>query len=97
MSEKWTTNNISDLTGKIAIVTGANSGIGYETAKTLAEKGATVVMACRNLEKANHAASEIRLGAKDAKLDVIQLDLADLNSVWNFADTFKSRYASWIC
>lgn len=94
MSEKWTINNIPDLTGKVAIVTGANSGIGFETANELAKKGAMVVMACRNLQKANDAADEIRLGAKGANLDIIQLDLADLDSVREFADTFKSRYAS---
>jgi NAD(P)-dependent dehydrogenase (short-subunit alcohol dehydrogenase family) len=94
MSENWTTNNISDLIGKVAIVTGANSGIGYETAKALAKKGTTVVMACRNLGKANAAADEIRLADKDADLDVIQLDLADLSSVKKFSVNFKSRYNS---
>lgn len=63
MSKKWTvSNDMSDQTGRVAIVTGANSGIGYETAKALAEKGATVIMACRNLEKANTAAGKIRDG-----------------------------------
>lgn len=94
MTTHWTTSNIPDLNGKVAIVTGANSGIGYETARTLAVKGATVVMACRNLEKANLAANEIRLGNKQAKLDIIQLDLADLASVRKFAATFKARYTS---
>lgn len=92
MSANWTTNNIPYLTGKVAIVTGANNGIGYETAKALAVKGASVVMACRNLEKADIAASEIRMGTKDARLDIIPLDLADLSSVRQFAETFKSRY-----
>ena len=92
MSTNWTTNNVPDLTGKVAIVTGANSGIGYETAKALAVKGADVVMACRNLEKANIAASEIRMGVKDARLDIIHLDLADLSSVREIAEIFKSRY-----
>jgi NAD(P)-dependent dehydrogenase (short-subunit alcohol dehydrogenase family) len=55
VSDKWKHADIPDLTGKVAIVTGANSGIGYETAKALASKGATVVIACRNLEKANAA------------------------------------------
>lgn len=94
MTTHWTTNNIPDLNGRIAIVTGANSGIGYETARALAVKGATVVMACRNLEKANLAANEIRLGNKQAKLDIIQLDLADLASVRKFAATFKAHYTS---
>jgi NAD(P)-dependent dehydrogenase (short-subunit alcohol dehydrogenase family) len=93
MSENWTTSDIPEMSGKVVIVTGANSGIGYETARALARKGASVVMACRNLEKANTAASEITLADPDAVLDIIQLDLADLDSVRSFADTFKSRYA----
>ena len=93
MSEHWTTSDIPDMSGKVVIVTGANSGIGYETARVLARKGASVVMACRNLEKANSAASEITLGDPDAVLDIIRLDLADLDSVRSFADKFKSRYA----
>jgi NAD(P)-dependent dehydrogenase (short-subunit alcohol dehydrogenase family) len=92
MNENWTTKDIPDLTGKIAIVTGANSGIGYETAKALANKGAIIVMACRNLEKAQLAAGEIRLGNRDADLDIIHLDLADLSSVRQFAEIFRSRY-----
>lgn len=92
MSKNWTTKDIPDQTGRIAIVTGANSGIGYETAKALAGKGATVVLACRNLEKADIAAGEIRLGNKDANLDIIHLDLADLGSVRQFAETFISRH-----
>jgi len=94
MTEKWTTSNIPDLTGKVAIVTGANSGIGFETAKALAVKGAEVVLACRNLEKADLAAKEIRSMARKAKLEIIQLDLADLASVRNFAKTFKVKYQS---
>jgi NAD(P)-dependent dehydrogenase (short-subunit alcohol dehydrogenase family) len=94
MTEKWTTQNIPDLTGKVAIVTGANSGIGFETAKELAAKGAEVVLACRNLDKANIAAKEIRSMVRKAKLGIIQLDLADLASVRDFADTFKGRYDS---
>jgi len=94
MTEKWTPRNIPDLTGKVAIVTGANSGIGFETAKALAEKGAKVILACRNLDKANLAAKEIRSMVRKAKLEIIQLDLADLASVRKFADTFKSKYGS---
>lgn len=92
MTEKWTTDNIPNLTGQIAIVTGANSGIGFETAKALATKGAEVVLACRNLEKADLAAKEIRSMVRKAKLEIIQLDLADLASVRKFAETFKDKY-----
>jgi NAD(P)-dependent dehydrogenase (short-subunit alcohol dehydrogenase family) len=91
MTEKWTTRNIPNLTGKVAIVTGANSGIGFETAKALAAKGAEVVLACRNLEKANLAEKEIRSMGRKAKLEIIHLDLADLTSVRKFADIFKSK------
>ena len=54
--KKWTEVDIPDLSGKVAVVTGANGGIGYETVRVLAEKGAQVVMACRNLQKGNEAA-----------------------------------------
>ena len=51
----WTARDMPDQSGKTAIVTGANSGLGLETARALAAKGATVILACRNLEKANEA------------------------------------------
>ena len=81
---KWTTDNIGDQGGKLAIVTGANIGLGFETAKALAEKGTDVILACRNLEKAAAAEAEIRPVAK-GKLEVRQLDVSDLNSVTEFA------------
>ena len=93
MSNKWTVDaDMPDQTGNVTIVTGANSGIGYETAKALAEKGAIVVMACRNLEKANTAKTNIENDVPNAKLDIIQLDLADLQSVAQFATRFKEKY-----
>lgn len=92
MSQKWSQKDIPDLSGKITIVTGANSGIGYETAKALSAKGATVVMACRNLDKARAAVTSIQSEVPDAKLDIIQLDLADLASVKAFADSFQTKY-----
>jgi NAD(P)-dependent dehydrogenase (short-subunit alcohol dehydrogenase family) len=92
MRQKWTSNDISDQSGKVVIVTGANSGIGYETAKALVQKGAKVIMACRNLEKAATAANHIRQEVVSPKLEIMQLDLADLASVRQFATTFKANY-----
>ncbi len=88
----WTAKDIPDQTGKTAIVTGANSGIGLETARALAAKGATVILACRNLEKAKVAQSDIRQTVSGAKLEIIQLDLADLASVRQFAQTFAAGH-----
>lgn len=89
----WTTDNIPSQQNRIAIVTGANSGIGFETAKALAKKDATVILACRNLEKATRAANQIRQAVANVKLEVIQLDLADLNSVREFAKIFNGKYS----
>lgn len=94
MNENWTTSNIPNLTNKVIIVTGANSGIGYETTKALAEKDATVIMACRSLEKANAASDNIHRYVKNAKLDILLLDLANLASVRQFAEEFKAKYTS---
>lgn len=92
MKTPWKTENIPDQTDHIAIVTGANSGIGYETTKALAAKGATVIMACRNLEKANAAAKNISQSVTDADLAIIKLDLANLASVHSFAEEFNGKY-----
>ena len=89
----WTVEQIPSQENRVVIVTGANSGIGFETAKALAAKGARVVLACRNLAKANTAAELIRQEIKTAKLDVMALDLADLESVRAFAAAFNSKYA----
>ena len=76
---------VSDQTGKTAIVTGANIGLGFETAKALASAGAHVVMACRNVVKANDAKSNILQAVSNASLEVRQLDVSDLDSVRQFA------------
>jgi len=88
----WTAESIPDQTGRIAIVTGANSGIGYETAHALANKGATVIMACRNQEKGDAAARQIRDEKPRATVETMQLDLGDLDSVRAFADEFQRQY-----
>lgn len=89
----WTADQIPDLTGKTALVTGANSGIGYETAKALALKGATVVLACRNQKKAEDAAVWIRDFRPDARLSVLHLDLGSLATVHECAAQFSQRHA----
>ena len=92
-NQTWSEEQISDQTGKVAIVTGGNSGIGFETARVLAEKGATVVMACRNLEKASPKAEEIRSTHPGANVEVMQLDLSDLDSVRQFAEAFRAKHS----
>ena len=88
----WTTKDIPDQSGKVIIVTGANSGIGYEAARALALHGATVIMACRDLEKGAAAAEEIRREHPRANIDLRQLDLADLSLVQRFAENFLAEY-----
>ncbi|MEA3336204.1 MAG: oxidoreductase [Chloroflexota bacterium] len=88
----WTTENIPDQTGRVAIVTGANSGLGFETSKALAAKGAAVIMACRNVEKGNAAAEKIRGENPSGNVQVMQLDLADLDSIQRFAGAFPDTF-----
>jgi NAD(P)-dependent dehydrogenase (short-subunit alcohol dehydrogenase family) len=91
-NNKWTAENIPDQTGRVAIVTGANSGIGYETARALADKGATVIMACRNQGKGEAAAQGCRDEKPKGAVEMMHLDLGDLDSVRAFADEFKQQY-----
>jgi len=90
--KKWDSSNISDQKGRVVIVTGSSSGIGFEAARVLAEKNAKVIVAVRNLEKGNTAADKIRDQYPNADLKVMELDLADLNSVRRFAAEFKENY-----
>lgn len=92
MSANWTAANIPDLTGKVAIVTGANSGLGLETAKELARKGAQTILACRSMDKAQAALAAIQAEIPNAPAEIIQLDLASLASVGEFADVFRAKY-----
>lgn len=77
--------SLAKLHGKTVIVTGSNTGIGKETAKDLAQRGARVIMACRNLDRANKAAEEIKSMNSNANLRVMKLDLASFESVRQFA------------
>jgi len=88
----WSRDEIGSLGGKVVVVTGANSGIGFEAAKTLAGKGAEVVLACRSKEKADDARIRIEEEVDDPDLRIIELDLGDLNSITKFAGRFKEKY-----
>ena len=91
MSAKWTTADIPDQTGRVAIVTGANSGLGLITARELARAGGRVVMACRNLVKGAAAEAEIRAELPSADIELASLDLSSLDSVRSFARAFDER------
>lgn len=88
----WTTTQIADLHGYTALVTGANSGLGRETTRALAAKGAHVVMACRNLEKGRAAKSALEESLPGASLELMQLDLASLSGVRDFAERFQAQH-----
>jgi NAD(P)-dependent dehydrogenase (short-subunit alcohol dehydrogenase family) len=94
MAERWTAADIPDQSGRVAVVTGANSGLGLIDAQELARAGARVVMACRNVEKGEEAARRIRDSVAAADVRVEPLDLADLESVRAFAARTEDEYDS---
>src|SRR2546430_3240966 len=89
MTAKWSADQITDQTGRTAVVTGANSGLGLVTARELARHGASVVLACRNVQKGEAAAAEIGAAVPGARLEVSELDLSSLASVRRFAGALK--------
>ncbi|MCV7181776.1 SDR family NAD(P)-dependent oxidoreductase [Mycolicibacterium murale] len=92
MSTKWTENDVPDQSGRTAVVTGANTGLGFETAKVLAARGATVVIAVRNVEKGNAAAAQILGAVPRADITVQPLDLGSLQSVRTAAAELKESH-----
>ena len=90
---QWDSRLMLDQSGKVVIITGAGSGLGFETARLLAGKHARVVMAVRNTAKGREAAARIKKEYPKADVDVVQLDLADLASVRKFVKDFRKSYS----
>jgi NAD(P)-dependent dehydrogenase (short-subunit alcohol dehydrogenase family) len=89
---KWTAADVPDQAGRVAVVTGANTGIGYQTATVLARRGANVVLAVRNIDKGEQAAAQITAANPHAKVAPQQLDLTSLASVRAAADAIKAAH-----
>jgi NAD(P)-dependent dehydrogenase (short-subunit alcohol dehydrogenase family) len=89
---KWTAADIPDQTGRVAVITGSNTGLGYETAAALADHGAQVVLAVRNLDKGKDAAARITATSPHARVAVQELDLSSLASVRAAADQLRSEH-----
>jgi NAD(P)-dependent dehydrogenase (short-subunit alcohol dehydrogenase family) len=88
----WTASDISDLAGTVAVVTGGNGGLGFETVRGLAGAGAHVVMAARNQEKARTAVGKIEAEHPGASIEVVELDLSDQQSVAQAAEAIAGRH-----
>ena len=92
MSAKWTTADVPDQSGRVAIVTGSNTGIGYEAAAVLADKGAHVVLAVRSLDKGKEAANRITTASPNADVTVQELDLTSLDNIRKASDELRAAY-----
>ncbi len=92
MSAKWTAAEVPDQSGRVAIVTGSNTGIGYGAAAVLAAKGAHTVLAVRNTDKGNAAAARIKSASPNATVTVQQLDLTSLQNVRAAADELRAKF-----
>ncbi|MEC3908899.1 oxidoreductase [Tamlana sp. 2201CG12-4] len=90
---KWTSENIPNQQGSVAIITGGNVGLGFEIAKQLANKNATIIIACRTVSKGEKAIKDIETQLnKSINANIIPLDLTDFDSVRAFTEIFKSKY-----
>lgn len=92
MAKSWSLDDAPDQTGRVAIVTGANTGLGYETALALARKGAQVTLACRNRDKAEDGRRRITSQCSSAQVEVRMIDTGSLESVRDFSKSFQRDY-----
>ena len=83
---------VRDLTGQVVIITGSNTGIGKETARVLAQMGASVILACRDAKKTLIVVDELKKDTKSDNIEFIRLDLTDMQSIREFVEEFKSKY-----
>ncbi|GHD27609.1 oxidoreductase [Streptomyces galbus] len=91
-TERWTADSVPDQTGRVFVVTGANSGLGLATTRALARKGGHVVLAVRDAAKGHRAVAEITAEQPGARLEVRRLDLTDLDSVRAFAEGLRADH-----
>ena len=89
---KWSAADVPDQSGRVAIITGSNTGIGYEAAAVLAKKGAHTVLAVRNLDKGNDAVARIKAASPDATVTLQELDLTSLADVRKSADELRAKF-----
>lgn len=88
----WTRDRIGDLTGRQVLITGANSGIGFEAAHLLADRGATVTLGCRDPERGRAALSRLQAAVPSAQVELLELDLADLGNVAAAAERWRTDH-----
>jgi NAD(P)-dependent dehydrogenase (short-subunit alcohol dehydrogenase family) len=88
----WTRNHVPDLDGRRVLITGANSGIGFEAARLLADRGAQVVLACRDPQRGADAVDRLRDQVPDADVDLLELDLSDLSTIRAAVDTWSGDH-----
>lgn len=91
-TQNWTISDIPDLTGKTIVVTGGNSGLGFEAIKAFALKNGHIIMACRSVNMGGEARKQILKFLPAADITVMELNLTDLESIHSFAEKFKQQY-----
>jgi len=92
MKTTWTAADVPSQKGKIVIITGSNTGLGFEAVRIMCKKEASVIMAVRNVQKGREAKQIILKETPEANIDVMSLDLADINSIHSFSNEFHEKY-----